>query len=159
MAVTTQNSTEWDAIYGGDPSVLRADQWYGKLRILAYNFTQSGAGDANSLARLFKLPTRCSLIGPLCRAEWSAMGAGRTMDIGPVAYTEPDGDAVIADEDGLIAAEDVSSAGNSVYDGALIVGGIWAPNSRDSITVQAKIEAAAVGDGETIKGYAIIVVE
>lgn len=110
-----------------------------------------GSGDANSTIALCHLPAgKFVLLGHLCTVRHSAFGTGRTMDIGWDAYTNQDGTAVNADEDGLHSAADVAAAGSFVPLDELGVSAMRLFDSRDGVTFRAKVEAAALSTGETL---------
>ena len=104
MAVTTEYSTQYTESYVTIPAkVPETHEWMGRFRIGFFTFVQgSSAGDAGSLAYLIKLPAgKVRLILPLSRVHSSALGSSRTMDLGWIAYTDDDGDAVAVDPNGL----------------------------------------------------------
>jgi hypothetical protein len=110
-----------------------------------------GSGDANSTIHLVTVPPgKFMLIGPLSFVAHSAFGTARTMDIGWAAYTNEDGTAVGADEDGIHSAADVAAAGAFVPLDELGVSRMKLFDSRNGVDILAKIEAAALSTGETI---------
>lgn len=157
MAVTTQYSTELGNVDNTVPvSVNEVANWDGQVQIRTFTFTQSGAGDANSLAYLVKLPAgRVRVLGALSRIQFAAFGTGRTLDVGHAAYTESDGTAVAADEDDLDAAVDVSAAGSAALGTALGAGTGDSKifDSRSGVQIQAKVESGTIPDGTKLTGY------
>jgi hypothetical protein len=158
--VTAQKSTQLTDL-DKTPSVKQsADTYYGKLRVLRFDFTQAGAGDINSTVDLVKLPAgRVTLFGSLSRVGHDALGAARTLDVGWTAYTEPDGDAVAADEDGLHSAADVSAAGSfnpSDELGNDAAHQFW---SKEGVLLQAKVEGGTIPDLAKLNGHFVIAVE
>lgn len=127
---------------------------HGQLMVLRSSPPVAGsyaAGDANSTIALVVIPPgKFTLLGDLSRVRHSAFGTGRTMDIGWDAYTNQDGTAVAADEDGIHSAADVSAAGSFVPLDELGVSAMKVFDSRDGVTIRAKVEAAALSAGETI---------
>lgn len=159
MAVTTQYSTQYQAVHRDvPPSVRSADEYYGKLRAYAFNFTQSGAGDANSLAVLTKFHGRTRFISHLSKVYHSAFGTSRTLDLGWAAYNDPNGVAVAADEDGLDAAVNVAAAGSFTPD-ALTGNETKLFETKDGVDIQAKVEAGTIPDAATIDGLFVVMVE
>jgi len=113
-----------------------------------------GIGDANSTIALVKVPAgRYTLIGFLSKVCHSAFGTARTMDIGWDAYTKEDGTPVAADEDGIHSAADVSAAGSFVPLDELGVSQSKVFDSREGVTIRAKVEAGAILTGETVDAF------
>jgi hypothetical protein len=161
MAVTTESSTELTQAYQSAPeNRLRADQWGGKLRVKHFTFTQgAAAGDANSYAKLVDVgPGPVTIYPSLSYVAHSAFGSSRTLDIGLAAYTQPDGTAVIADEDAIDAAVDVSGAGSFTPAGTVTAERL-SINSRGAVVIQAKCESGTLPAGATLKGYIVYSVE
>lgn len=161
MAATTQKSTQ---LTNRDASPLvrnLATDVGGKLRIMLFNFTQSGAGDAGSVAQLCKLPAgRHRILCALSRVAFSAMGTSRVLDMGHEAYTDIDGDAVAANDDAFtVTAIDVENAGVSALSSAA--------NSEDTVLIESKEEVTIIGtvsggtfpDADTLDGYIVYVTE
>ena len=148
MAVTTEASTQ--AGYQADPSTGKIEPTdSGALRLARFDFTQgAAAGDATSTVDLVRLPAgKVRIMGPLSRLAFSALGASRVIDVGHTGYTEPDGDAITADEDAFAAAIAATSAGASALTGEILV------ESRDGFLVQAKVEAGTLPAAATMSGY------
>jgi len=161
MAVTTESSTEYALTTNVPAKMPASHQWHGRLRIATCEFTQgSSAGDAGSLAYLVKLPAgKVRLILPLSRLGYSAMGTGRTMDLGWLAYTDDDGDAVVADPNGLDDGVSVATAG-SVNPGGTVGGGeTYLFESQGGVTLTAQINDGTIPAAATIKGYFAYVVD
>lgn len=109
------------------------------------------SGDANSTIALCFLPAgKYTLLGHLSTVAHSAFGTGRTMDIGWDAYENQDGTTVNADEDGIHSAADVAAAGAFVPLDELGVSRMKVFDSKNGVTIRAKVEAAALSSGETI---------
>jgi len=152
MAVTTQNSTEYAELITDPPAIQPGDEYTGKVRVLKFSFTQSGAGDANSLLNLTKLPAgRWAIQTGLSKVKFDAFGASRTLDVGHTGYTEPDGTAVPADEDAFAAALDVSSAGTAFMDAG--DGMVRVIDSINPVVIQAKVEAGTIPDTTKVFGF------
>lgn len=152
MAVTTQNSTEY-ANQIADPVVRQAPSTiFGRVRYAKFTFTQSGAGDATSIANLVEMPA--GLIEVLkIYISWSAYGASRTLDLGYAAHTDMDGDAVAADPDAFHANEDVSSAGTLLHEEQTSV------ESQDGWILTAQVNDATWPDAATLNGYVMFVAD
>jgi len=161
MAVTAQESTQYANIYSTKPPVLQAaDQYYGKMRVLAFDHTQSGAGDATSTAKLVKIyPGQCSVLLALSRFASSALGTARTMDTGWAAYVDQDGAAVAADPNGLDDGVDVSSAVAFSPIGTIGGAEVKRFQSRDGVDLEAQVNDGTWPDAATLNGYLIVAVE
>lgn len=161
MAVTTQNSTQY-ANTLADPRIRNAThEAHGRLRVARFNFIQAGAGDAGSTVRLLALPKgRVRVIGPLSRIAHSAMGAGRTLDLGWEAYRADDGSGeVAADPNGLDDGIDVSSAGAVVPGGALGGDETMLFASLAGVVLTAQVNDATIPDGATLDGTVVYVMD
>ena len=160
MAVTTQQSAQI-ALLNGDPRTPNpVHEWAGRLRIALFDFTQSGVGDAGSIAELVKLPAgHVRLILPLSRVAFSALGSSRTMDLGWAAYASHDGAAVVADPNGLDAAVSVSSAGSVNPSGTIGGGETLLFSAQEGLTVTAQINGGTVPDGASLNGWFVYVVD
>lgn len=156
MAVTTQNSTEYGYVTSTPVTVQDVNKAGGRIRYQEVTFTQSGAGDANSLINLVKLPPgKVTLIGNLSFLRFSAFGTGTTLDVGWTAYTNSSGTAVAADIDGLDDGIDVSAAGtmNLGTNTGVTSGDSYTFDSRDGVVIQGKAIGAGIPDAATIKGF------
>lgn len=122
----------------------------GEVRMLAFDFTQVGAGDANSTARLIKLPAGTVRLLNIQIAN-SALGASRVMDIGYEGYSKTDNTAQAASAAAFASAVDVSAAGNR------LVAVNQKFTSRDGVVVAVKITGGTFPDGATVTGYATYV--
>lgn len=163
MAVTTQKSTQ-ETNRTAVPQVQGTTQeLHGRIRIAYFNFTQSGAGDANSLVNLVTLPPgKVRLLKPSSVFICSAFGAARTLDIGFLAHTKLDGTAVAASIDTILDGADVSAAAG-VACGADTNGLGTDPtilfDSKEGVTIQAKVLGDTIPDAATLKGYFQYVVD
>lgn len=161
MAVTTQNSTQY-ANEIADPVVLgNPYDKHGKIRVAYFDFTQSGAGDANSLVNLVKLPGgRVRVLLSLSMIRNSDFGAGRTLDVGWTAYTGRDGSSVAADIDGLADGLDVNNTTEKAMGtgaGALVT--VRDFDSQEGVVIQAKVLGDTIPDAATLRGYIVYCVE
>lgn len=163
MAVTTEKSDQIDNMEALPPVRLNTNELGGRLRIARFSFTQGAAiGDANSTADLVKLPPgkTVTILKDLCRLNHSAMGAGRTLDIGYTAHTNLDGTAVSADVDALLDGADVENAGNipmGTGTGAVGTDNTLTLNARAAVTIQAICLGDTLTVGETLNGYIVYV--
>ena len=99
------------------PLRLYPTDLHGKLRIARGTYTAPAELAAGTTIEMLKLPAgRITLLGHLSRYSVSALGAGRTLDIGHLAYIK--GDQTVnnadqlqaADVDAFVDGDDVSSA-------------------------------------------------
>lgn len=161
MAVTSQNATQY-ANSQADPRVMNpTHEAHGRLRVARFNFTQSGTGDAGSLARLVKLPKgKIRVILPLSRVAFSAMGAGRTLDLGWDMHHAGDGSGeVAADPNGLDDGIDVSSAGAVTPGGTIGGDETRLFESLGGVVLTAQVNDGTIPDGATFDGYVVYVMD
>lgn len=152
MAVENEKSAQ---VINNDAGIVN-DSHSGKGQLFALFFdADPGAGDANSTIALVDVPAGIyRYLVFLSRIYYSAFGTARTMDVGWDAYTNVDGTAVLADEDGIHSAQDVAAAG-SFSPGDELTTGSKLFDSQSGVRIRAKVEAAALGAGETLDGYLV----
>jgi len=160
MAVTQQQATQLSNTDLAPQVANPTTDMTGKLRIARFDFTQSGAGDAGSLAEIAKLPPgKVRIILPLSRIAFSAFGLARTMDLGWLAYTDLAGDAVAADPNGLDDGVAVDIAG-SVNPGGTVGGDeTYLFTSTDGVTITAQVNDGTIPDAGTLNGYLLYVLD
>lgn len=157
MAVTTETSDQIDNVNAKPPVMNPACQGGGVSDNLVFNFTQgAAAGDAGSTADLVQLPpglVRVFLSNS--HIEWTAFGAARVLDIGYAAYVQPDGTAVVADDNAFDDNIDVSSAGNAALgsDVAALSGKMMEFNSRDGVTLFATVAGGTIPAAAGLHGW------
>jgi len=156
MTVTAQKSTQ---IANADlkPSVTNPVIDDGKLRLARFDFTQDGAGDANSTVELVKFgPGKVRIIPGLSYIKFSALTENAVLDIGHTGYTKLDGSSQSAQTDVIEDGLDVDAAGGSYMgtgtDAAANVAG-FDIESRDGFTIQAKALTAGIPDDTTLVGW------
>ena len=162
MAVTTQNSTEYAQTIATPLVKAGARSNAGKVRTLAFTFTQSGVGDAGSFATIGKLPAgRIKLIGGLSRFFCNFTASSQTIDIGWLGYNDTSGDAVAADPDGLVDGLDVDTAGYFSMEGNTTAGKAAGGNhkfdSNDGVTIQVKA-VGALANADSLNGVIAYIV-
>ena len=163
MAVTTQNSTEYGNLVAEPPVGIPTTSGKGVKRIMRFSFTQSGAGDANSLVNLARLPAgNIRVLLTECFMHSSDFGTGITLDIGWTAYTDAEGNAVAADADAFVDGLDVSTqAATVLWSGeaqgtgsGVTIDKTFLLSSRAGILVQAIVlGAGGIPDGATLTGF------
>jgi len=162
MAVTTQNSTEYAATLATPLVKAGARSNSGKVRTLAFSFTQSGVGDAGSFATIGKLPAgRIKLIGGLSRFFCNFTASSQKMDIGWLGYNDTSGTAVAADPDGLVDNLDVDAVGYFSMEGNTAAGNAAGGNhkfdSNDGVTIQVKA-VSALANADSMNGVIAYIV-
>ena len=155
MAVTTQDSTQYG--YRASISGYALQEMLdagAKLRVQKIDFAQSGIGDANSLVNLWKTPPgKVNIICALSQLYISALGAARTLSIGNTAYTDNEGNAVAADPNGLLDAEDVSAA--VLFKLGVGVVQVVQYDSQEGVVIQGIVEVDTIPDAATINGIIV----
>ena len=156
--VVNENSTEYANFIAKPMVKVDVDKWLGRMRIFYFSFTRTAQGAAGSLCNLLQLPGgRVRLILPLSRIHTSALGASRTMDIGWLAHTDHDGDAVAADPNGLDDGVDVSSAVAFNPGGTVGTDETYLFNSRDGVVLTAQVNDGTWDAAETLSGYFVAI--
>ena len=150
MAVTTQESAQYAAVYTTKPAALVATStWGGRLRSAYVSHTQSGVGDAGSSVALWKVPPgTVRLILPMSYLYINWTGTSAVLDLGWDAYTDLAGAAVAADPDGLIDGLDVDTADVQGFEELGALAGLAATGytklfeSKDGVTIRATAPVA-----------------
>lgn len=161
MAVTTQNSTEYDQAHVSKTGNLETHEIHGRVRCAFFTHDQDGAGDATSSVALCKLPAgkvRLLASGSKAYVNWTTASA--TLDLGWDAYTDMDGAAVVADPNGIDDGVDVDAAGYQTFGAALTAtGGTKVFESQDGVVIRATSQDTAIVDGDDLVGYLLYVVD
>lgn len=133
---------------------------HGKIRFAYFSITAPAGGyAADDLVKIAELPQgRKRLLPSMSRVTCSALGAGRTIDIGHEAYLNraPDNDEVDADFDAFVDGMDVSSASADQK---------WSDELKYDLYSMAEIDVfltllgGTMPEGETIEGYVAYVCE
>lgn len=160
MAVTTQNSDQYEALYGSTLSTLYPTELYGLVQSIYVTHTQSGAGEATSSVALCKLPPgRVRLLLPESYFYVNWTTASATIDLGWDAYTAlSDGSTVAADPDGLIDGLSVESADVIGFEELTTLAGLATAaytkvfESRSGVVIRATSQDTAIANGDTISG-------
>lgn len=152
MAVTEQNSTQVGRSVSVPPDMNDVQEDGGRLRVKAFDYTQSGAGDANSIAVLAKLPAgKVRVLRAVIKH--SAFGAARVLTIGSGAYKDGTNATVARDEDAFGSALDVAAAGTKTVEVNTVV------NNRAGFTFLAQVTGGTIPDAATLTGYLVYVVD
>ena len=156
---TDQNSVQYGNQVAIPPVIMEAEVHYGKLRVVKFNFTQSGAGSAASIARLYRLPAgKVMLCCGQSQVKTSAFGSSRVLDIGYAQYIGQTGAVVSADPDAINNDIDVSGAATTIP-GAALADGTITFNSRAGVTLIATVAGGTIPDAATIQGTWVFAVE
>lgn len=161
MTVTNQESVQYANAFTDEPREMNpASMWGGNLKVMFFDHTQDGAGEATSDVKLVKLPPgRVRVLWDLSSAyvDWTTGSA--TMDIGWDAYTKLDGSTQDADPNGILDGLDVDSAGYQSLRGALTAatGGTTEFVSKDGVTIIATSQDVALAASSTIRGFIVYV--
>lgn len=153
MAVTKQDSTQIANGKAFPPKINPAADDGGRVRVKAFSFTQSGVGDAGSIANLARLPGGTVRLLSTYVA-YDAMGAGRTMSLGHGGYTDKDGNPVAANPTFLAADINVAADGTSLvhYRNSTV-------ESPGGFTLTAQINGGTFDDGKALTGFVLYVVD
>ena len=157
--MTQEKSTQIENLEAQPPVGIPTTDWKGALRIMRFEFAQGATqGAAGSLAELVKLPAgNIRVLLHLSRINHADMGASRTMDLGWLAYTEPDGTAVPADPNGLDDSVSVAAVGSFVPGGTLGGDETKLFQSKSGVTLTAQINDGTLQAAKTIGGTIVYV--
>jgi hypothetical protein len=158
MAITLEASAELTKQEAVPTDMLNPRELHGRMRVARFAFTQgAAAGDANSYARLIKLPAgKVRVFLGASRIACSAFGAARVLSLGWEAYKEG-GVAVVADNDGLDVDQDVSAAIAYVPIGTLSGDETYEFNSDNGVVITGFCEGGTIPAAATLKGYLVYV--
>lgn len=151
MGVTVQNSTQYGNGLAVPPVMNSVSDEGGRVRVLAFNFAQSGAGDVNSYVNLCKLPAgRIRVLRYVLKC--SAFGAARVLDVGVGAYINASKTTVAEAIEAIAKDLDVSAVALKEAAVADLV-----IDSRQGALVRGKIAGDTIPDGATLDGYILYV--
>lgn len=161
--MTDQKSATVQQMDASPQDLVTPRQSHGRVRYAKVDFTQDGSGATGSTAVLALLPAgRNRILGDLCKVYYDAFGSSRTLDIGHNGYTKRDGTVVAAVTDFFVDGEDVSSAGNTVFDnvehGTDPATGLEADHgfefdARAPVDILATVAGGTIPDGTKLWGY------
>jgi hypothetical protein len=166
MAVTTQKSTEYTNATAVPQTTLATTDMHGRVRVAYFTHAQSGAGDATSSVALCKLPAgrvRLLLGSSFAYVNWTTASA--TLDLGWDAYTDLEGDAVVADPNGLADGIDVDTVGLRSGEDLVTLAAIQATGgtklfeSNSGVVIRATSQDTAIADGDDLVGYFLYVID
>jgi hypothetical protein len=160
MPATTENSAQYEALYGSSLSTVYPTEVHGVVRSMYVTHTQSAAGDATSSVALCKLPAgRVRLLLPECYFYVNWTTASATIDLGWDAYISlTDGSTVTADPNGLIDGLSVDTADVIGFEELTTLAGLATSaytklfESRFGVVIRATSEDTAIAQNDTISG-------
>lgn len=152
MAVTRQNSTQVGRSKSVPPEMNAVSEDGGRVRIKAFDFAQAGAGDANSIALLAKLPGgRVRVLRAY--VKHSALGAARVGTLGHGAYKDATNATVAEDTDALSGNLDLAAAGAKTVEINTVL------DNRAGVDFLLQVTGGTIPDGATLNGYVEYVVD
>ncbi len=136
VALAITESTQYAKLIAVPSVRLDPLESHGRIRTLNFDWANGlVAGDAGGVISICKLPAgRVAMLGLLSTLYHNMTTGSNTILIGWAAYTDLDGDAVVADPNGLDNAISVETAGN-VFMGTVLV----ANNNRKIFESQAGV--------------------
>ncbi|MCS5590729.1 MAG: hypothetical protein NZ824_12265 [Candidatus Thioglobus sp.] len=156
MAVTNQKSIQVNNMDQNPPVIEETTDISGKVRIIYFEHTQVGAGDAGSSIEVGRLPRgEVRILGSISSVKHNWTTASQTMDVGWDSYTDFEGNAVTADPNGLDDAISVDTAGTITVCTELN-NGTKIFRSADGVSIRLTGGAALVA-GDTVAGYIMYV--
>lgn len=156
MAITKQYSTEYKNRHVTTPAVIGdSTEYHGRVRIQYFSFTQDGAGDATSSFLAVRLPGGIvRIVGGLSKIYAATATASATLDVGWDAYTDLEGDTVVADPNGIDDGIDTDTVGFFELGSALAAeGGTKKFTSKGGVDIRITSQDVALADGDTVSGY------
>lgn len=113
VALAVTESTQIANINAVPPVALAPTEHHGRIRIAFFDWLNGDvAGDAGGVISIVKLPAgKVRLLGRLSSIYHNMTTGSQTVDIGWLAYTDIDGEAVAADPDGLDDGVSFETAG------------------------------------------------
>jgi hypothetical protein len=159
MAAETVKSTQVTSLDAG--TILNTRQLAGRKRVAEFTYTAPSAHDAGSDVVLVRLPAnRMKILGTESYLKTSAFGASRLGKVGYLAYTDLDGDAVVADDDSLAVSLDLSSAATNTLAGNIALADVsLLIESQGGVDINLTVTGGTIPSGATIKGYITYVVD
>lgn len=143
--MANQNSTQYANTQTVPATMNDVCDEHGRVRVRAFDFTQSGAGADGDTVTLCQLPAgTVRILG--VQIVNSALGASRVIKVGHTGYTNLSNTAVAADDDAFLVNTSVASAGsiNGVASSKL--------SSKTGLTVRATITGGTIPDAATLNG-------
>lgn len=159
--MTTQNSTQYANQIAIPPVIMEAEQFYGKLRVIKYNFTQAtGTGTIGSVARLVKLPAgKLMLCAGQSQCKVAGLTTAATISLGYAQYRLQSGAIQTASAAAISSGVAVLAAGTTFIPGAALADGTITFSSMSGVTLIATTGGATMPVNATIQGTWVFAVE
>ncbi len=106
--MSTYKCTQLSGLDSVPPSLSKANEVFGKLRVIRGTYTTTGSEANGETIEIARLHDGLKVI-PLGKVVWEDLGTGVSVQLGYAAYTDKDGSSVSADPDAFLASTDVSS--------------------------------------------------
>ena len=163
VALAVTESTQFANINAVPPVALAPSEHHGRLRIAFFDWLNgSVAGDAGGVVSVVRLPAgKVRLLGRLSSIYHNMTTGGNTIDIGWLAYTDIDGEAVAADPDGLDDGIDVDAAGTILLGtvaAVLATCGQKLFESQDGVTITVT-SVGIVAAADIMQGHLVYVLD
>lgn len=150
--MATTNSTQY-ANTQATPRVMNAThEDRGRVRVKAFSWTQVGTGTAADQQLLCQMEAGSVRILS-ATVTHSAFGSSRTLDLGHLGATDPDGAAIAADPDAFSADTAVASAGTAVIQINTLI------QSKDGFVFAGQVNDGTQPAGATLTGYLTYVID
>lgn len=149
MAITNQDSTQIANLAAFPPVINPAMDMGARTRASAFDFTQSGAGDAGSSVNAIKLPGGKLRVMQM-HIDHSAIGAGALLAIGHGGYSDGEGNPVAADPNFFATGLDVAAAGAK----QVSLGYAKYLDTPGGFTLTLTVTGAGIPDAATLSGWA-----
>lgn len=157
MAVENENSLQVANLAASPPVIENTYNLHGSLRIAYFSHIQAITGAALSTVLIVKLPPgKIRLLCELSRITHNWTISTVDMDVGWKAYTDLDGAAVVANDDGIDADIDVDTAG-SFTPGSELTAATIVFESRDGVDIELKAQAVGITALDTVSGYLVYI--
>lgn len=159
--MTQEKSTQIQNLEAQPPIGIPTTDWKGVKRIMRFTFTQGpNNGPAGSTMELVRLPAgNVRILAAECLITHDLFGAGRELDIGLRAYSQPDGTAIPEDADALVNGINVAAAGTQFWTADPLGVALDQPDdsglirSKSGVSVFATVLNNTIPAGTKLTGY------
>jgi len=150
--MANQNSTQYANTQAVPATMNDVCDEHGRVRVRAFEFTQSGAGVDGDTATLCNLPGGTTrVLGVVITS--SALGTGRVVKVGHTGYTNLSNTAVAASDNAFLANTSVAAAGTVTSFATSKL------SSKTGLTVRATVTGGTIPDGATLNGYVLYAID
>lgn len=150
--MANQNSTQYANTQAVPATMNDVCDEHGRVRVRAFDFTQSGAGADGDTVTLCNLPGGTSRVLGVAITS-SAFGASRVVKVGHTGYTNLSNTAVSADDDAFMANTSIATAGTVTSFATSKL------SSKTGLTVRATVTGGTIPDGATLNGYVLYAID